>query len=263
MARVLSRDSVRYQLPADGLGTASVCENGGLDLAEVVIPAALDLDWGRFPVVAVGPCAFRGNAAVCSVRFAADSVVRSIGALAFQHSAVARLELPAALCAVHARAFRDAPCLREVAVRGGAAFFVRDGVLYAAAGSRLLLVPRCWAGAFVVPAWVAAVGPYAFQGCRSLTSVSIPASVTSIGDYAFDSCRNLRSVSIAVGVTTIGDSAFSGCKSLTSVSIPDSVSSIEVQAFWGCGSLETVSLSRKTKFASDSFPKTANLVYRD
>ena len=58
------------------------------------------------------------------------------------------------------------------------------------------------------------IGEYAFQGCSSLTSITIPSSVTSIGSYAFSGCTSLTSITIPSGVTNIGDSAFYGCDSL-------------------------------------------------
>ena len=50
-----------------------------------------------------------------------------------------------------------------------------------------------------------------FQGCSSLTSVTIPSNITSIGDYAFLSCRGLTSVTIGNSVTRIGRYAFTLC----------------------------------------------------
>lgn len=41
---------------------------------------------------------------------------------------------------------------------------------------------------------VTSIGDNAFDGCTSLTSVSIPESVETIGDYAFDGCDNLVDV---------------------------------------------------------------------
>ena len=82
-----------------------------------------------------------------------------------------------------------------------------------------------------IPGNVTAIGDYAFDGCKSLTSVTIPESVTTIGKYAFYSCMGLTSVTIPNGVTTIGEGAFLGCESLTSVTIPESVTSIGHSAF--------------------------------
>ncbi|MDE7395568.1 MAG: leucine-rich repeat domain-containing protein [Clostridiales bacterium] len=59
----------------------------------------------------------------------------------------------------------------------------------------------------------------AFEGCSSLTSITIPNSVTSIGDYAFRRCSSLTSIAIGSGVTSIGDFAFSDCSSLTSITV--------------------------------------------
>ena len=86
------------------------------------------------------------------------------------------------------------------------------------------------------------IGESAFQGCSSLTSVTIPNSVTSIGYYAFYECSGLTSVSIGNSVTSIGGSAFQGCSSLTSVTIPNSVTSIGGGAFYGCSGLISVTI---------------------
>ena len=61
------------------------------------------------------------------------------------------------------------------------------------------------------------LGISAFEGCSSLTSLTIPSSVTSIGAFAFKGCSGLTSLTIPSGVTSIGRSAFSGCSGLTSI----------------------------------------------
>ena len=58
--------------------------------------------------------------------------------------------------------------------------------------------------------------------------------VTSIGNYAFDYCKSLTSVTIPDSVESIGDGAFRDCTSLASVTIPNSVTSIGFRAFYGC-----------------------------
>ena len=120
-------------------------------------------------------------------------------------------------------------------------------------------------------AGVRAVRDYAFEGCDTLTSVTIPASVKIIGDGAFEDCFNLKTISVAKGSTAfkytggmllskngkrliavsrnvktlsipngvkeIGSGMFSGCTKLTKVTIPKSVTSIgdegAASAFFG------------------------------
>ena len=77
---------------------------------------------------------------------------------------------------------------------------------------------------------VKAIGESAFQGCISLTGITIPNSVTSIGDSAFSWCVELTSITIPNSVTSIGVHAFSS-SGLTSITIGSGVTSIGERAF--------------------------------
>ena len=60
----------------------------------------------------------------------------------------------------------------------------------------------------IIPSSVTEIGPYAFFGCTSLTSVTIPDSVTEIGRGAFGGCTSLKWVRILNPSVEIGESAF-------------------------------------------------------
>ena len=104
----------------------------------------------------------------------------------------------------------------------------------------------------VVPESVTEIGDYQFEGCTSLTSITIHSGVTSIGEYAFYNCSNLESVTFAEGsqLTSIGSRAFYECSSLTSIEIPSGVTSIGIDAFRDCSSLASVTFAEGSQLTS-------------
>ena len=93
-----------------------------------------------------------------------------------------------------------------------------------------------------IPYSVTSIENSAFESCTGLTSMNIPEKVTSIGSSVFYGCTGLTSVSIGNSVTSIGSYAFSGCTGLTSLTIPNSVNSIEERAFYNCTGLTSVTI---------------------
>lgn len=120
----------------------------------------------------------------------------------------------------------------------------------------------------VVNTGVTRIGNYAFDECKSISSVTLADTVTEIGQYAFthdpnnseyllseitipdsvktieayafNNCDNLKSVKLGSGLTTIGEYAFNKCVVLEEIVIPDSVTKIDIYAFNYCDNLSTV-----------------------
>ena len=126
-----------------------------------------------------------------------------------------------------------------------------------------------------IPGAVTSIADYAFQECRSLTSLTIPGSVTSIGYAAFHLCSNVTAIAVDAAntayasvdgvlydkalavliqfpiarggsfvipgsVTRIEGEAFCSSIGLTSVSVPSGVTAIGQSACFGCSLLGSI-----------------------
>ena len=85
----------------------------------------------------------------------------------------------------------------------------------------------------------------AFNGCSSLTSITIPNSVTEIKQNAFLG-NGLTSIVIPNSVTQVWYSAFYNNTGLTSVTIGSSVSVLGGYCFYGCSSLSAIAFMSDT-----------------
>ena len=99
---------------------------------------------------------------------------------------------------------------------------------------------------------VMSLGYLCFDGCSSLTSITIPNSVTSLGDGCFGDCSGLTSITIPNSVTSLGDGCFYECSGLTSITIPNSVTSLGEYCFDCCLGLTEVHANRETPPATGS-----------
>lgn len=100
----------------------------------------------------------------------------------------------------------------------------------------------------------------AFNGCTSLTNISIPNSVEVISDGAFNGCTNLVDVNIPDNVVSIGIESFNECTSLTSITIPNNVTNLFDGAFLNCTNLTSVTIGNNVKTIGEyAFSGCSNL----
>ena len=70
----------------------------------------------------------------------------------------------------------------------------------------------------ILPPEISKIGYSCFDGCESLTTLSLPQTEFLINETAFRNCAALESLDLT-NVTSIGIKAFNGCNALTSISL--------------------------------------------
>jgi len=186
-------------------------------------------------IIAIGNSAFAG----CNIySMTIPNSVVSIGNRAFFSSDLRSVTIGSSVAAIGEGVFSFCSLARIVVDSCNTTFDSRDNcnAIIKTANNTLVVGGQNT----IIPNTVTAIGVYAFDGCRDLTSIVIPNSVTSISGYAFQDCYNLTSVVIPNSVTSIYIYAFHNCYRLESLTIPHSVTRICLEAFGGCSSLKDV-----------------------
>ena len=96
----------------------------------------------------------------------------------------------------------------EVKINGISPISVYIGDNVISIGDNAFNNSSCQSVTFSENSQLISIGDFAFENCKSLTSITIPSSVTSIDNQAFYGCTSLTSVTIPSGVTSIGGFAF-------------------------------------------------------
>lgn len=194
-----------------------------------------------------------------------DGVTR-IGATAFyKTTSLRKINFPASLKAIEARAFTESG-LTEVNIPGSTA--IGHNAFFSCVNMEKLSIPN-----------VTYIGFRCFKHCSKLSSVTVPASAklgnlpdASLKDYvlvkvysetsgnqAFADCYDQTEATIQDGVTTVTDGMFEYCDKLVNLTIPVSVKSIGSYAFRQCFNLSSIDIKEVESIGGHAFWLCNNL----
>ncbi|MCL7752319.1 leucine-rich repeat protein [Polaribacter sp. Z022] len=98
---------------------------------------------------------------------------------------------------------------------------------------------------------VSKIGIGAFNGCTTITKITIPNEVNVIGENAFWGCSSLVEVILPESLSAIYNSTFRNCTNLTTINLPNSITQMGSSVFWGCTNLTTITLPSSIEILKD------------
>ena len=223
------------------------------------------------PAETVSKKAFYFCDALKSVTLTDD--VKTIGEEAFrQCTSLESIEIPSSVTELGTCAFKNCFALKTAVIKGGTVkgSLVTEATFYNCNALETLVISdnatldASFKAAYskstlkTVEIGKGEIGDSAFNGCTSLTNVTLGDGVTSIGTSAFLKCTQLPSITIGNGVTSIGKNAFNGCTALRNANIGSGA--IGANAFQDCSRLASVTLGDGvTSIGTNAFLKCTAL----
>ncbi len=240
-AEVIIHDGIYYETLTDntvkvisetegegGGSSISIGFEGGYE-GDVVIPATITHSGVEYTVTEVGSGAFTYSDKLTSVT------------------------LPNTITSIAQGAFAACPALTFIVIpEENTSYRTVDGVLYSHDMSLLMACPGAMAGEFIVPESVTTLARSAFNGCASLTKITLPQSLAYISANAFRGCSLLKEINIPDEINIIEDGTFYGCRKLQTISLPPMVSAIGEQAFYYCKNLSALEIPASVTTIGDN-----------
>ncbi len=221
--------------------------------------ALQNVAFGDQNVYYFGAYLFHGDPALSSITLPAGSY--EVGASAFEGCetlTTVTLRENTEVLAFGRNAFRSCQALGAFAITGSNAHHSVDEnhILYTAieGGKRLDEVPVTFEGSVTLSADVKEIGAGAFAR-RNIDEFDA-AALTEIGAYAFEGCTSLTSVTLPETMTVLNAGVFYGCTALDTINL-DAVVTVDEYAFYGCSSLTgTLSLPVAENIYANAFNGT-------
>src|SRR5574344_1616740 len=231
-------------------GTTNVQVDGlvNTSIASVTILATVTnpSDGKTYNVTSIGISAFYNCSGLTSIDLSAANSLQTIGDKAFFGCEnLTSVTIPSSVTSIGFRAFYYCTGLTSIDLSAATGLKTIGFITFSHGSPATFITTPRTSATPVKYADLTSIEDYAFQNCKGLTTFDISGAtnLTTIGEGAFNGCSSLTSVTIPSSVTSIGASAFNGCSSLTSVTIPVSVTSIGERAFKDCSGLTLIDLS--------------------
>lgn len=123
---------------------------------------------------------------------------------------------------------------------------------------------------FTMPENLSVLGRSAFNACKALTNITLPVGLTELDEFKnsvanphgegkqFQGCTSLTTVTINGALSKITGYLFDGCTSLSSINFPESVIAIDAYAFRNTG-FTTITLPELSRIETYAFANCAKL----